>query len=407
MRELDTALLQTYEKAVGINCFVVDIHSPSGVPCSGYCFCKDCHAKQLKHFGRAKCDSLMEYATYQSVRWGGKYEFLCPAGAAFIAASVLESGLVKYGLVAGPFTMVPTEDYLDDEFSGLFSADIKDLANSAKQLPYIEPQRVAALADMLLMVVAFSQHRDSEDLRLAEQTSSRYNEIFSAMQDMKYSDTSYEYPIETEKKLQRYITSGDKKSAQRALNEILGAIFFASGADFDAIKARVTELLVLLSRAAIEGGAEPSRIFGLNRDYLVEINGFENVEDLSNWLASMLSSFTGLVFAAPDAKHTETIQKVMEYVNNNYMNRITLNDVSEHVSFSVSYLSRMFKEEKGISLTSYINEVRIRAAKMLIKQSDISLSQAAYLCGFDDQSYFSKVFKKMTGTTPGKYREQK
>jgi YesN/AraC family two-component response regulator len=260
---------------------------------------------------------------------------------------------------------------------------------------------------MLLMVVAFSRHMDSEDIRLAEQTSTRYNEIFSAMQDMKQADDNCEYPIDTEKKLQRYITSGDKKSAQRALNEILGAIFFASGADFEAIKARVTELLVLLSRAAIEGGAEPSRIFGLNRDYLSEISSFENVEDLSNWLASMLSSFTGLVFAAPDAKHTETIQKVMEYVNSNYMNRISLNDVSEHVSFSVSYLSRMFKEEKGISLTSYINEVRIRAAKLLIKQSDISLSQAAYLCGFDDQSYFSKVFKRITGTTPGKYREQK
>ncbi len=75
------------------------------------------------------------------------------------------------------------------------------------------------------------------------------------------------------------------------------------------------------------------------------------------------------------------------------MNRITLNDVSEHVSFSVSYLSRMFKEEKSISLTSHINEVRIQNAKMLIKLSDIPMSQAAYLCGFDDQSYFSKVFK--------------
>ena len=407
MRELDTALLQTFEKAVGINCFVVDVKNPGCAPCSGYCFCRECYNKQIKQFGRAKCDSLMEYATFQSVRWGGKYEFLCPAGAAFIAASVLDGGIVKYGLVAGPFTMVPIEDYLDDEFSGLFSGDTKAIVKYAKQLPYIEPHRVSSLADMLLMVVAFSRHMDSEDIRLAEQTSTRYNEIFSAMQDMKQADDNCEYPIDTEKKLQRYITSGDKKSAQRAMNEILGAIFFSSGADFEAIKARVTELLVLLSRAAIEGGAEPSRIFGLNRDYLSEISSFENVEDLSNWLASMLSSFTGLVFAAPDAKHTETIQKVMEYVNSNYMNRISLNDVSEHVSFSVSYLSRMFKEEKGISLTSYINEVRIRAAKLLIKQSDISLSQAAYLCGFDDQSYFSKVFKRITGTTPGKYREQK
>ena len=324
MRELDTALLQTFEKAVGINCFVVDVKNPGCVPCSGYCFCRECYNKQIKQFGRAKCDSLMEYATFQSVRWGGKYEFLCPAGAAFIAASVLDGGIVKYGLVAGPFTMVPIEDYLDDEFSGLFSGDTKAIVKYAKQLPYIEPHRVSSLADMLLMVVAFSRHMDSEDIRLAEQTSARYNEIFSAMQDMKQADDNCEYPIDTEKKLQRYITSGDKRSAQRALNEILGAIFFSSGADFEAIKARVTELLVLLSRAAIEGGAEPSRIFGLNRDYLSEISSFENVEDLSNWLASMLSSFTGLVFAAPDAKHTETIQKVMEYVNSNYMNRISL-----------------------------------------------------------------------------------
>lgn len=407
MNDIDTALLQTFEKAVGINCFVVDIEAKGVVPGGRYAFCDRCYAKQVALYGRAKCDNLMEYAAYQSVRWGGKYEFLCPAGAAFIAASGLSRGVLKYGLVAGPFIMVPMADFLADEFSGLFGNDTKDMAALAHMLPYIEPHRVSSLADMLLMVEVYSQHRDSEDLRLAEETSTRYNEIFSVMQNIQTSESEYAYPIDTEKKLQRYITSGDKKNAQRALNEILGAIFFSSGADFITIRTRITELLVLLSRAAIEGGAEPSRIFGLNRDYLREIGRFTNEEDLSNWLASMLSSFTGLVFAAPDAKHTETIQKVMEYVNTNYMNRITLNDVSEHVSFSVSYLSRMFKEEKGTSLTSYINEVRIRNAKMLIKQSDISLSQAAYLCGFDDQSYFSKVFRKMTGTTPGKYREQK
>jgi len=407
MSELDTALLHTYEKAVGINCFVTNLEAPDEIPGSGYAFCNECYSKQKAEFGRAKCENLMEYAAYQSVRWGGKYEFLCPAGAAFISTSGMRNGMLRYGFFAGPFIMVSHSDFLANEISGLFSHGAGFIKDTAKQLPFIEPQRVSSLADMLLMVVVYSEHRDSEDIRLASETSERYNEIFRTMQNIGDSDTEYAYPIDTEKRLQRYITSGDKKGAQRALNEILGAIFFSAGADFVAIRTRVTELLVLLSRAAIEGGAEPSRIFGLNRDYLGEINRFDNVEDLSNWLANMLSSFTGLVFAAPDAKHTDTIQKVMEYVNTNYMNRITLNDVSEHVSFSVSYLSRMFKEEKGISLTSYINEVRIRNAKMLIKLSDISLSQAAYLCGFDDQSYFSKVFKKMTGTTPGKYREQK
>ena len=408
MGKLDTALslVHTFGNAVGVNCFAVDTEKVNNLPGGGCAFCNACFHKQLSENGRAECENLMEYAAFQSERWGGKYEFLCPAGTAVIAAPGMKSGMLDYGLVAGPFIMVGHDDFLADEFSGLFE-DGGDLNGLARQLPYIEPHRVSSLADMLYMIIAFAEHRENEDLRLAAETGARYNEMFAAIEELKQKGGQYVYPIETEKRLQRAIAAGDKPAAQRALNEILGAIFFAAGADFEAIKARVTELLVLLGRAAIEGGAEPGRIFGLNRDYMNEIARFDNMDDLGAWLTGMLSSFTGLVFAAPDAKHTETIQKVMEYVNANYMRRITLNDVCEHVAFSVSYLSRMFKEEKGVSLTSYINEVRIRNAKTLLLQRELSLSQTAYLCGFDDQSYFSKVFKKITGTTPGKYREQR
>ncbi len=409
MGKLDTAhsLVHTFGNAVGVNCFVVDMES-RGTSIGGSCeFCTCCQAKQLAEGGRVRCENLMEYATVQSERWGGKYEFLCPAGAAFIAAAGLRQGMLDYGLIAGPFLMVNAQDLIDEGMGGLFTGAAKDVTAAVKRLPYIEAKRVSSLADMLFMLTAFSEHRDSEDIRLAEQTSARYNEIFSAFEERKSGAREAAYPLETERQLQRYIASGDKTAAQRALNEILGAIFFASGADFTAIKTRVTELLVLLSRAAIEGGAEPGRIFGMSRDYLGEVMRFTNLEDLSAWLSGMLTSFTSLVFAAPDAKHTDTIQKVMEYVSANYMKRITLNDISEHVAFSVSYLSRMFKEEKGINLTSYINEVRVRNAKLLLKDSSVALSQVAYLTGFDDQSYFSKVFKKHTGMTPGKYREKR
>ena len=407
MSRLDTAqnLVHTFGNAVGIHCFAVDMLSGKG----GHAclFCKSCYQKQLDENGRAACETLMDYAIYQSERWGGKYEFLCPAGAAFIAAPGLRHGLLEYGLIAGPFLMVDVHDFLEEGFPGLFSGSIRDIAAAAKTLPYIEPRRVSSLADMLFMITAYAEQRDSEDLQLLEETSARYNEIFSTIQDIKVGTRSPEYPLETEKRLQRYIASGDKAGAQRALNEILGAIFFAAGADFTAIKMRVTELLVLLSRAAIDGGAEAGRIFGLSRNFLNEIAGFSTLDDLSIWLSGILSSFTGMVFAVPETKHTDTIQKVMEYVSANYMKRITLNDISDHVSFSVSYLSRIFKEEKGLSLSSYINEVRIRNAKSMLLTSDIPLSSLAYCCGFDDQSYFSKFFKKLTGTTPGKYREKR
>ena len=409
MGRLDTAhaLVRTFGSAVDVNCFAVDMAAKNIPPGGGCEFCTTCYRKQQSENGRASCDNLMEYAIAQSERWGGKYEFLCPTGAAFIAAPGLSQGMLEYGLIAGPFLMVSTQDFIDEGFGGQFSGGTKDIAAAAKQLPYIDPKRVSSLADMLFMITAFAEHRDSEDIRIAEQTHARYNEMFSAIEEIKSGARKAAYPLETERQLQRYIASGDKAAAQRALNEILGAIFFSSGADFSAIKTRVTELLVLLSRAAIEGGAEPGRIFGMSHDYLREVSRFTNLDDLNIWLSGMLTSFTGLVFAASDVKHTDTIQKVMEYVSANYMKRITLNDISEHVSFSVSYLSRMFKEEKGINLTSYINEVRVRNAKMLLLESDAALSQVAYLTGFDDQSYFSKVFKKHTGMTPGKYREKR
>ncbi|NLT97016.1 MAG: helix-turn-helix domain-containing protein [Christensenellaceae bacterium] len=404
-RDTALALLQTFGNAVGLPSFHVDM--PEGKRSDRCSFCKVCYARQVAEKGRAACESLMEYAVYQSERWGGKYEFLCPAGAAFVVASGMRQGVLEYGLVIGPFLMVTRNDFIEEGFPGLQLENTRDIAAESKTLVYVEPRRVSSIADMLFVIAAYSEQRDIEDLKLLEQSSARYNEIFQTIENIKTGARPPEYPIETEKRLQRYIAAGDKAGAQRALNEILGAIFFAEGADFAAIKARVTELLVLLSRAAIDGGAEPGRIFGLSRDFMTEIARFETLDDLNIWLSGILNSYTSMVFAVPDTKHTDTIQKVMEYVNANYMKRITLNDISEHVSFSVSYLSRIFKEEKGINLSSYINEVRIRNAKTLLLTSDMPLSSITYCCGFDDQSYFSKVFKKFTGTTPGKYREKR
>jgi len=87
------------------------------------------------------------------------------------------------------------------------------------------------MADMLFVVAAYAEQREIEDLRILEQSSARHNEIFKTIEDIKTGARPSEYPIETEKGLQRYIAAGDKAGAQRALNEILGAIFFAEGAD--------------------------------------------------------------------------------------------------------------------------------------------------------------------------------
>ena len=97
----------------------------------------------------------------------------------------------------------------------------------------------------------------------------------------------------------------------------------------------------------------------------------------------------------------------MEYIRQNYYKKISLDSIAEHVNFSKTYLSRIFKEETGENISMYINKVRIEKAKLLMMDKSIGLIDVANLVGFEDQSYFSKVFRSLTGTSPKKYQENR
>ena len=69
-----------------------------------------------------------------------------------------------------------------------------------------------------------------------------------------------------------------------------------------------------------------------------------------------------------------------------------------------SYFSTVFKNSTGLSFKEYLNKVRIEESKILLLNTDFSIIDIAIAVGFEDQSYFSKVFKKYTGTTPKQFR---
>ena len=74
------------------------------------------------------------------------------------------------------------------------------------------------------------------------------------------------------------------------------------------------------------------------------------------------------------------------------------------VYLSPSYLSRIFKKETGYTINEYLIQVRIEKAKRLLHRKDLRVTDVADAVGFDDQSYFTKVFRRMVGTTPLKYK---
>ena len=108
-------------------------------------------------------------------------------------------------------------------------------------------------------------------------------------------------------------------------------------------------------------------------------------------------------FTINEGHYTDDIAKTLAYIEGNYMHRLTLSSISANVSLSSSYLCRVFKSEVGTSITSYLNNLRIRKAATMIKDNRLSLKEISTMVGIDDQLYFSRLFKNCMGISPSEY----
>ena len=110
-----------------------------------------------------------------------------------------------------------------------------------------------------------------------------------------------------------------------------------------------------------------------------------------------------------DSFSTETkeINIVIRYVYNNYSEELTLSKIARLVNMNPSYFSRCFKKTTGIGLMDYVNNIRIKNAVSLISDTNMSLTEIAHACGYNNQSYFCRQFQKIIGCSASKYRNNK
>lgn len=109
--------------------------------------------------------------------------------------------------------------------------------------------------------------------------------------------------------------------------------------------------------------------------------------------------------AVEGKRHTEQLKRVIGYIENNYKEDVPLSALAREAGLSPKYLCRLFSQLTGKSPVEYINEYRIDRACMLLSDTDLPILDVGLSCGFNDQSYFIKTFKKHKNTTPGAYRK--
>lgn len=209
------------------------------------------------------------------------------------------------------------------------------------------------------------------------------------------------YPINQEKQLLSKVRLGDKKGAVGILNELLGKIFFNSNGNQDILKARILELVVILSRAAVEGGASMEKMLGMNYVCIQELSSLKSYEELCKWTVKVMETFIDNVYQT----RFKIIEEIMSFIRKNYNQPISLQTVGKHFKLNTYTLCRLFKNEVGINFHKYLTKVRIEEAKDMLRNNKKDLLDISLETGFVDVSHFAKTFKKTEGMTPSQYKK--
>lgn len=99
------------------------------------------------------------------------------------------------------------------------------------------------------------------------------------------------------------------------------------------------------------------------------------------------------------------VAKIKEFLRHNALSGINARDAATALGYNSCHLNRLVKADTGMTLCAYLNSIRLRHAKSLLLNSDLKISQIAEVCGFGDEKYFMRLFKKCESVTPTQYRE--
>ena len=162
--------------------------------------------------------------------------------------------------------------------------------------------------------------------------------------------------------------------------------------------------ITLLTRYAIATGVGESAAYILSDVLLQKLAKAANVMEMRKVMEYALAEFGRLGKGAKSETHSIYVEQSREYVAKHIFKKLSLQEIAKEIGVHPAYLSGIFKKQTGMTLTDYIMQEKIQVSCNLLKYSNRSIAIIAEYMNLSPQSYFTRVFKKVTGETPAQYR---
>jgi AraC-like DNA-binding protein/ligand-binding sensor protein len=414
-RELNPLLLKAhkiakhYEKAAGCAASVMGPEwDSSSIQFSSPC--GKCCGTAIP--GGETCLLTHKNAVNEGRRLGGSYIYVCPAEFIFWTSPFFSRGRYAGAFISGGVLGTYNEatgDNFKNSYHTASSAPSTSIQGAESFIPGVSrksSEEVKALAQML-MICADQITSGSSSVNHLKNLSrcDVSGEGVSAKGSVNKENDAY--PMDMERMLLASLRRGDNRAAQKILKDLLDSLYKTVRGNFSIFRLRAMELAVLLSRAVSNPkDIEDDTVLDTNNRYLKIIEESKNLLEVTYILSIRIERMAGKIFSFQDVRHPSALRKAERFIWENYTRKLSLQEIANASGLSAPYFSTIFNSEMGENLTYYLNRLRVEKAAAMLVATDIPISGIAAACGFEDQSWFSKIFKNNTGFSPGKYREQ-
>lgn len=201
---------------------------------------------------------------------------------------------------------------------------------------------------------------------------------------------------------------GDRREAMRIINLVLVHIYAAGQERTEMLRIVLLELIVMMSRAAVEAGAPQTEVIGFCYRHVTELTNVKEDEQLSRWLREALLRIFNAVEQARASQVPPQVRQALSIMRDNIGGSSVAEIkqvVARKVALSPRQLTALLKERTGRNFADLLRETRIERACELLAETNQTVAAIAAETGFCDQSYFTHVFQRIKKTTPKQYRD--
>lgn len=197
---------------------------------------------------------------------------------------------------------------------------------------------------------------------------------------------------------------GDVEGAVAVLPAILEKIAEANHYQVSSFKSEVVDLVMMVSRLALESGFSAETILSENAHFIQELYRTIRYDKFVQKVCVYVRQLTEQVALTQTLDVSPIIRQAVRFIKEQLDERIMLEDIAQYCCLSKYHFSHLFKKEVGLSVVDFINKLRLEKAKYYLETTDLTVQQIANQVGFPDANYFSRMFKKANQQSPSDYR---